>query len=576
MSTIPEDPEDVKDEPQHPRPMPRTKSKPKVLPRSDSLHDEDYAPKRSDSRKSESGTGSFERHQDPFSFPPTVSPSPQIESPKKSNFAELHKRFSPHSSREDIFTDANAIPDRERQAPDGAEAESEVKPTPLIYENVLFKRSDSADNAPASPRENGSVVKRGESTERPGSYRLSTLSADSPLDERDEWEKIEAFLSSIGEIEVPQTLEQQIVDAGKADTVAGWLKALDLGQYESSMMANGFDDINFLNGVLEDDDLLDIGIVDFSHRRTIMEALKSLPVCLRLSDPALTKPESLEDWLNLLCLSEYFDVFQHNGFTSMERIHMLWEVELTSVLEVNSLGHRKRILASLKEDVKEPERKEQPEAPSLDDSSAELEVKLAELKMYCPDEKPPSKPTEAVTSANDLMAAAEEMMTGSKEVAQKKPKPKERRSKKWKHESSVLVKGSVNYTTLYLGSHAVKTITGLESTIDACRKMRLSTAKLQKIPSVTLSVSVKGIKFIDARSKIMVSYHDMRNISYITQDPEDRKVFAYIAKDAKTEKHYCHVFRVESTALSDEVTMTIGQAFELAFSQFVQAQKSPS
>lgn len=36
---------------------------------------------------------------------------------------------------------------------------------------------------------------------------------------------------------------------GKADTVPGWLKALDLGQYESSMMANGFDDINFLVGL---------------------------------------------------------------------------------------------------------------------------------------------------------------------------------------------------------------------------------------------------------------------------------------------------------------------------------------
>ena len=44
----------------------------------------------------------------------------------------------------------------------------------------------------------------------------------------------------------------------------------------------------------------------------------------------------------------------------------------------------------------------------------------------------------------------------------------------------------------------------------------------------------------------MVSYHDMKNISYITQDPEDRRVLAYIAKDAKTEKHYCHVFRVDS------------------------------
>ena len=62
-----------------------------------------------------------------------------------------------------------------------------------------------------------------------------------------------------------------------------------------------------------------------------MEALKSLPSCPRLSDPAINKPESLKEWLELLCLSEYFDVFQHNGFTSMDRIHMLWEVELTSV-----------------------------------------------------------------------------------------------------------------------------------------------------------------------------------------------------------------------------------------------------
>ena len=46
--------------------------------------------------------------------------------------------------------------------------------------------------------------------------------------------------------------------------------------------------------------------------------------------------------------------------------------------------------------------------------------------------------------------------------------------------------------------------------------------------------------------QITVSNHDIRNISYITQDPEDRRVFAYIAKDAKTDKHYCHVFRMDS------------------------------
>ena len=33
---------------------------------------------------------------------------------------------------------------------------------------------------------------------------------------------------------------------GKAGTIAGWLKALDLGQYESCLVANGFDNIMFL------------------------------------------------------------------------------------------------------------------------------------------------------------------------------------------------------------------------------------------------------------------------------------------------------------------------------------------
>ena len=201
MSTIPEVPEDVKDQPEPepdpepPRPMPRKRStKPKVLPRNDSLHDEEFAPPRGDSRKVENGTGSFERNQDPFSFPPVAATaSPKIESPKKSDFAELHKRFSPYSSREDIFTEFSAGSEKERQEPDGAEAGDDVKPSALIYENVLFKRSDDAKNVETSSsqtRENGSVAKRGESIDRPGSYRLSSLAADSPMDERDEWEKV--------------------------------------------------------------------------------------------------------------------------------------------------------------------------------------------------------------------------------------------------------------------------------------------------------------------------------------------------------------------------------------------------
>ena len=32
--------------------------------------------------------------------------------------------------------------------------------------------------------------------------------------------------------------------------MSGWLKALDLDQHESAMVANGFDDIKFLVGLL--------------------------------------------------------------------------------------------------------------------------------------------------------------------------------------------------------------------------------------------------------------------------------------------------------------------------------------
>ena len=198
MTTIPEVPEDVQDQPRPPRPIPRKRTKPKLLPRSDSLHDEEFAPPRGEATREESDVASFERSQDPFSFPPAVAAAPKKDSPKPSDFAELHKRFSPHSSREDIFFDVNAGPGGERQEPDGAEAQNDVKPSPLVYENVLFRRSDEGEKSAASDaRENGSAVKRGESVERPESYRLSSLSADSPMDEREEWEKVMLLLSLV-------------------------------------------------------------------------------------------------------------------------------------------------------------------------------------------------------------------------------------------------------------------------------------------------------------------------------------------------------------------------------------------
>lgn len=179
---------------QAPIPKPRRNlqnaTKPKVLPRHDSLLDEEFDTPADPKRTS----GIEVVNQDPFSLPPVVSSSDTSpkDNLKKSNFAELHKRFSPYSSREDIFNYTDDALANKREEPDGAENESYVKPSPLVYENVLFKRRDEEENGEeATDISNNTTEERhDESAERPDSYRLSKLSADSPMDEREEWEKV--------------------------------------------------------------------------------------------------------------------------------------------------------------------------------------------------------------------------------------------------------------------------------------------------------------------------------------------------------------------------------------------------
>lgn len=182
---------------QAPIPKPRRNlqnaAKPKILPRHDSLLDEEF-----DTTVDPKGTSGIEvENQDPFSFPPVVSSSDisPKDNPKKSNFAQLHKRFSPYSSREDIFTYSNDALTNKREEPDGAENESDVKPSPLVYENVLFKRRDEEENGGEATdiSKNTTKERHDESAERPESFRLSKLSADSPLDEREEWEKVSSL-----------------------------------------------------------------------------------------------------------------------------------------------------------------------------------------------------------------------------------------------------------------------------------------------------------------------------------------------------------------------------------------------
>ena len=74
--------------------------------------------------------------------------------------------------------------------------------------------------------------------------------------------------------------------------------------------------------------------------------------------------------------------------------------------------------------------------------------------------------------------------------------------------------------------------------------------------------------FQDPKSKKILHQYPLHRISYCADDKGDKKFFSFIAKDADAERHVCFVF--VSDKLAEEITLTIGQAFDLAYRRFLE------
>nr|XP_061809094.1 ankyrin repeat and sterile alpha motif domain-containing protein 1B-like isoform X4 [Nerophis lumbriciformis] len=281
-------------------------------------------------------------------------------------------------------------------------------------------------------------------------------------------------------------------------SVGQWLDSIGLVQYENHLLANGFDNVQFMgSNVVEDQDLLEIGILNSAHRQRLLQAIRLLPRVRPIGYDG-NNPTSVAEWLESLELGDYTKSFLVNGYTSMELVKKIWEIELINAGE------------------------------------------------WC--EPITLRPPNEATSSTPVQY--------------------------WQHHPEKLIFQSCDYEAYYLGSMLVKELRGTESTHDACAKMRKSTEQMKKVPTIILSVSYKGVKFIDATNKNVIAEHEIRNISCAAQDPEDLSTFAYITKDLKSSHHYCHVFTAFDVNLAYEIILTLGQAFEVAYQLALQARKS--
>ncbi|CAG2063120.1 unnamed protein product, partial [Timema podura] len=113
---------------------------------------------------------------------------------------------------------------------------------------------------------------------------------------------------------------------------------------------------------------------------------------------------------------------------------------------------------------------------------------------------------------------------------------------------------------------------GIEVVKEGIRKLKfnqqLRKAEGNKTPKVELTISIDGVAIQEPKTKRIMHQYPLHRISYCADDKGEKRFFSFIAKEADSERHICFVF--VSDKLAEEITLTIGQAFDLAYKRFLE------
>ncbi|KAM6178730.1 PTB domain-containing engulfment adapter protein 1 isoform 1-T1 [Rhynchocyon petersi] len=148
-----------------------------------------------------------------------------------------------------------------------------------------------------------------------------------------------------------------------------------------------------------------------------------------------------------------------------------------------------------------------------------------------------------------------------------------KKDKTWMHTPEALSKHYIPYNAKFLGSTEVEQPKGTEVVRDAVRKLKfarhIKKSEGQKIPKVELQISIYGVKILEPKTKEVLHNCQLHRISFCADDKTDKRIFTFICKDSESNKHLCYVFDSEKCA--EEITLTIGQAFDLAYRKFLES-----
>ncbi|CAH1958287.1 unnamed protein product [Acanthoscelides obtectus] len=420
------------------------------------------------------------------------------------------------------------------------------------------------------------------------------VSALSPFDEQEEWAKIQEIMASFGTgvvresvfvAELEKEFQSRLMTISCSQnslqhtegtlTVEKWLQSIGLGDYSGMFMNSGFDDINFLNGVLEENDLKEMGITSEVERQIILDTIKQLPcklthVLQNIHHNKNKDQNPVKLWLKKIGLEQYYETFKKHLYHDMERVKRIWDVELSAVLDIEKIGHRKRILASvssgeqittgpkleeINSDTLKSTRSSSTEVPSPSTNS-DIVSNTGTIR-HRHKKSRPAPPPPIRRSESEKQSPAEIYVGGSNSI-----------KSQWRHQPILLITGYVKYAAIYLGSTMIKEFRGTESTKKSIQKVMKS--KETSSEEICLSISYRGVKFINPVAQKLICEHEIKNMNCVCQDNENQCYFAYITKDE--DQYYCHVFHAATPDQAIDIILTLGQAFELAYQMALRDQ----
>ncbi|KAJ7328227.1 Dab1p [Desmophyllum pertusum] len=165
------------------------------------------------------------------------------------------------------------------------------------------------------------------------------------------------------------------------------------------------------------------------------------------------------------------------------------------------------------------------------------------------------------------MSSGEKLAKG-KTVKKLPPKSKSTKGKEVSLNDHRFRGDGVKFKCKLVGTEDVSNARGDTMCVEAIKKLKVQALKSHKESGehkqrIVMYITLKGIRIVDEKSQKVQHEHAINKISFITHDPDDKKIFGYVCSQPCTTGH--KLFAIKSEKPAGVVTGVLYELFQVVF-----------